>query len=101
MVAVKMAHDNKSLGAALHSVCVLDKKIFQHDNYDDHVNRQTHKKTNNLSHAISDPRVLIKKQSKNLEFQSTTENGLNLQSLYMCMAREGRGLGSIPVHCPE
>jgi hypothetical protein len=31
--------------------------------------------------------VLIKKQSKNLEFQSTTENGLNLQSLYMRMAR--------------
>jgi hypothetical protein len=44
--------------------------------------------------------VLIKKQSKNLEFQRTTENGLNLQSLYMSMAREGR-LGRNPVHCPE
>jgi hypothetical protein len=46
--------------------------------------------------------VLIKKQSKNREFQSTTDNGLNLQSLYMCMAGEGRwsGFGMDPGTLP-
>jgi hypothetical protein len=37
--------------------------------------------------------VLIKKQSENLEYQSTTENGLNLQSLYMCMTMQGSRSG--------
>jgi hypothetical protein len=46
-------------------------------------------------------RVLIKKQSENLEYQSTTKNGLNLQSFYIFTVVERPTLqdmipGSIP-----